>query len=175
MADYKQLCAELVNELHGYKVAHPNHDTDLIDRARAALAEPEPEGLPVWTEGICGDGATLLRDGVMVPIEEVVRELNRGAQARAVLARWGSPAPQPIPVTERLPGPEDCMVISWSEIRSPHVWAGKRRLINGPTEIWDWTFASIPCLEESGEFTHWLPASASVLPAGAIRQSNTSA
>ncbi len=43
MADYKQLCVELVNELHGYKVAHPDHDTDLIDRARADLAEPEPD------------------------------------------------------------------------------------------------------------------------------------
>jgi hypothetical protein len=28
--------------------------------------------------------------------------------ARAVLARWGRPAPQPVPVSERLPGPEDC-------------------------------------------------------------------
>jgi hypothetical protein len=28
--------------------------------------------------------------------------------ARAVLARWGRPAIQPVPVSERLPGSEDC-------------------------------------------------------------------
>lgn len=42
MTDYKQLCIELINELNGYKVAHPQHDTELIDRARAALAQPKP-------------------------------------------------------------------------------------------------------------------------------------
>jgi hypothetical protein len=44
MTDFRALCAELINELHCYKNAHPQHDTDLIDRARAALAQPEPEG-----------------------------------------------------------------------------------------------------------------------------------
>jgi len=40
--DFCKLCAELVNELHGYKVSNPNHATELIDRARAALATPPP-------------------------------------------------------------------------------------------------------------------------------------
>ena len=96
---------------------------------------------PQWTEGVCGDGAAILRDGVMVPIEEVIARLNQ-AEARAALAapeqgptvmeiiamadeiedeglgqvdlvrralaRWGRPAVEPVPVTERLPGPEDC-------------------------------------------------------------------
>lgn len=31
---------------------------------------------PEWTEGVCGDGAAILRDGVMVPIEDVVARLN---------------------------------------------------------------------------------------------------
>lgn len=43
--DFRALCVELVNELHGYKVAHPNHDTDLIDRVRTELAEPKPPSL----------------------------------------------------------------------------------------------------------------------------------
>lgn len=34
---------------------------------------------PLYTEGICGDGAAILRDGVMVPIGEVVWLLNQGA------------------------------------------------------------------------------------------------
>jgi hypothetical protein len=29
-------------------------------------------------------------------------------RARAALARWGCPAIDPVPVAERLPGPEDC-------------------------------------------------------------------
>jgi hypothetical protein len=45
---------------------------------------------PVWSEGVCGDGAAILRDGVMVPIEEVVRELNSIAELRedAERFRW---------------------------------------------------------------------------------------
>jgi hypothetical protein len=119
--------------------------------------------LPQWTEGVCGDGAAILRDGVMVPIEEVIARLNQAearaalsapvqgptdedlydlandcdldrlegerscpdgvvvkegcweawdhqlvAFARALLTRWGRPAVELVPVTERLPGPEDC-------------------------------------------------------------------
>ena len=56
--------------------------------------------LPQWTEGVCGDGAAILRDGVMVPIEEVIARLNQ-AEARAALAaalaRWGRPAVELVP------------------------------------------------------------------------------
>ena len=41
MTDWKALCAELVNELHDYKVANEQHDDALVNRARAALAQPE--------------------------------------------------------------------------------------------------------------------------------------
>jgi hypothetical protein len=34
-----------------------------------------------WTEGICVDGAAILRDGCMVPIEELIATLN-GYEAR---------------------------------------------------------------------------------------------
>jgi len=33
--------------------------------------------LPYYTEGVCSDGAAILRDGVMMPIEDIVSELNR--------------------------------------------------------------------------------------------------
>jgi hypothetical protein len=44
MTDFRALCAELADELHGYASANPHHDSDdLVARARAALAaEPEP-------------------------------------------------------------------------------------------------------------------------------------
>ena len=44
---------------------------------------------PIYAEGICGDGAAILKDGVMMPIENVVAELNRAAdllQCKAVLS-----------------------------------------------------------------------------------------
>ena len=59
-----------------------------VTRAAALLqqfsAPPAPEpGGGRWSEGICGDGAAILFDGVMVPIEEVVRALNRTPAAPA--------------------------------------------------------------------------------------------
>ena len=39
---FRALCAELADELQGYKVAHPMHCRALLNRARAALAQPEP-------------------------------------------------------------------------------------------------------------------------------------
>jgi hypothetical protein len=55
----------------------------LEDSAHAALAKPEPVAAVQWSEGICGNGAAILRDGVMVPIEEVVASLNRAEQRTA--------------------------------------------------------------------------------------------
>ena len=57
--------------------------------AARPAAPPAPEaGEGHWSEGICGDGAAILRDGVMVPIEEVVQALNR------------IPATPPAPLTD---------------------------------------------------------------------------
>jgi hypothetical protein len=36
--DFRALCAELADQLQGYKVAHPMHCRALLNRARAALA-----------------------------------------------------------------------------------------------------------------------------------------
>lgn len=78
MTDYKQLCVELVNELHGYKAAHPNHDTDLIDRARAELAKPEPEG-PTDAD----------LHAMAFSYSQPCYEFEYIPFARSVLARWG--------------------------------------------------------------------------------------
>lgn len=42
MTDFRALCAELLCSLEQYPVKPPR-DRDLIDRARAALAQPEPQ------------------------------------------------------------------------------------------------------------------------------------
>ena len=79
--DYKALCAELTNELQGYKVAHPMHCQALLNRARAALVQPEPVA-PTDEELI-----------TMWATTSYIDQPEGGlAYARAVLARWGTPA-----------------------------------------------------------------------------------
>ena len=98
--DFRALCAELVQDIEEWIVAvdHcPPSSSALVQRARAALAQPEPQG-PTDEE-----------------LDELWAEIDGGGAiwawqdfARAVLARWGRPAIQPVPVVERLPGPDDC-------------------------------------------------------------------
>jgi hypothetical protein len=95
MTDYKALCAELVriaNALDGGAPLVGNQGQaldgysalaafrDVATRARAALAEPEPEG-PSDEE--------LLQEWDLVPGARVYEE-DAVDFARAVLARWGN-------------------------------------------------------------------------------------
>ena len=99
--DFRALCEELIEAV----LSDDSHIDcmQIARRARALLAEPVAEGptdedlvealrrLLIWpprsTEAACEQDYTF---------------------ARAVLARWGRPTPQPVAVSERLPGPEDC-------------------------------------------------------------------
>jgi hypothetical protein len=45
MADFRALCAELVEALHAHTSLYEGHECDLVTRARAALAQPEPVAL----------------------------------------------------------------------------------------------------------------------------------
>ena len=72
---------------------------------------------------------------------------------RAVLSRWGRPTPQPVAVSERLPGPGDCD-------EQGRCWMfgyveGDWRLISA-------TNSGIPKLKYC--FSHWLPANALPTP-----------
>jgi hypothetical protein len=101
MTDFRKLCAVLTDDLeewvNGYLINDPaDQHTDasfvLIDRVRAALAQPEPQG----------------------PTDEELRDLwswsaaqdqgpwptQQHCFARAVLARWGRPAIEPVPQQE---------------------------------------------------------------------------
>lgn len=100
--DWRGLCEELVRELHGYASANPHHDSDaLVARARAALAQPEPEVV-----GPTNAEAEQLHDNLRTPIYDRLsadtpeffvgyEPVRPGDFARAVLARWGHPAPAP--------------------------------------------------------------------------------
>ena len=84
--DFRALCAELADALDAWQLGGgPPEDTadaDLIARARTALAQPGPMERPIWTEGVCGDGAAILKDGVMQPIESVIAALNAAELAQ---------------------------------------------------------------------------------------------
>lgn len=42
--------------------------------------------MPEYSQGICGDGAAILKDGVMLTIDEIVSELNAAAQHERIVA-----------------------------------------------------------------------------------------
>ena len=84
MTDFRALCAELMDEAIylGSLPYEQDPDPDLIVRARAALAQPEPQGptdkelLDVFWEHQNG-------------LEEIWAD-DWPAAARAVLTRWGT-------------------------------------------------------------------------------------
>ena len=84
--DYRALCAELLDELELWSSWHDA--TDLKDRAGAALdlAEPVAEG-PTDEE----------LDELFTEIDQSGEALSWRLYARAALARWGRPTPQPVP------------------------------------------------------------------------------
>ena len=124
MTDFRTLCAELLAD---YDNCH--YRSELSDRARAALAQPEPARQPTFSELLMPPPRTALaQPETVVPTDDELLELmpqqmrddlanaaralagfdranvkaagamriilNRQAvnHARAVLARWGTPA-----------------------------------------------------------------------------------
>jgi hypothetical protein len=93
----REVCAELVEALDAELDLFETRHSDLIDRARALLAEAQPQPVEptdaqldeLWAE-VEGSGAIWAWQHY----------------ARAVLARWGSPAPEPVSVSNRLPTQE---------------------------------------------------------------------
>ena len=134
--DYRAMCAELVNELHGYASANPHHDSDeLVARARALLAQPVAEGptdeelLRVAATAIDPYESSGIALGEYEPETECAVEAYGSeliAYARAALARWGNSqaildsSPQPVAASERLPGPEDCDAEGRCWVHQPH-------------------------------------------------------
>ena len=78
---------------------------------------------------------------------------------RAVLARWGCPAIEAVPVSERLPGPEDC-----DEEGCCWWWR-----TDGVEEHWELTSLGDPIRHNEScaphvSYTHWLPYTAIPTP-----------
>ena len=138
--DYRVLCAELV-ELCTPVDSIPQLAerlqklNALADRARALLAQPEPEG-PSDDE----------LDELFTEIDQSGEALSWRLYARATLDRWGRPAPQPVPVSERWPNFSDCDP-------QERVWAWNPVLDH-------WKLSRI----NRSVHTHWLPAHALPTP-----------
>jgi hypothetical protein len=135
MTDFRALCARMADELDHYRqlLMDDRRATHaLATEARAALeAQPEPQG-PTDAELI-----------TMWATTRYIDQPEGGlAYGRAVLTRWGRPAIEPVPVSERPPGPKDCDAegLCWWWSRDITAWC--------------LCFAADG---DSSEWTHWLP------------------
>ena len=137
---------------------------------KSALAQPEPEGptdaellelMPETMRDEFSYAAKVCSDATGGQVKPGIFRvcLNTAALefARAVLARWGTSnlaetrsssgdALQPIPVSERLPGPGECLDEGWAWFFNPRT---------------GWRQATQPV---HSTYTHWLPANALPLP-----------
>lgn len=137
MADFKQLCRDLMDALDSGIPGTRIQGSPLAERARAALSEPEPEESP--------QPVPVLPEGT--PIIE--------PPDHTLLA----PIAQPIPVSERLPGAEDCD-------GEGRCWWGEPQI--GDSHDATWNLCTQDEAEDYctwGTKCGWLPANALPLPA----------
>lgn len=159
MTDFRALCAELLfvfdnndeeSNLGGIIDDMKANKNDLFARARAALAQPEAKG-PSETAWALAQ----LLDGIQrhdLPNMTGPSDLDCD---RIWAARWGRPIPQPIPVSERLPGEGDCNAEGRCWIHQPRPEA---------PEAPEWKLARAKYASANYAATHWLPHWALPLP-----------
>ena len=185
--DWRGLCEELFTAFNTYAVDEVHHF--LLWRARAALAQPEPEAvgpsdeeiIAFWSEHCAGEGdAGIIRlarfGGRPAPapageVGELVAWLREEAHyqgswpdqrpsAAVQLTRAADLLeqrhPAPVPVSERLPGPEDC------DAEGRCWWGSPCGYITGAT----WFLRTV-AMRKTWD-THWLPANALPLPQGEV-------
>jgi len=158
--DYRAMCAELLSEaiyLGSVPSAFPP-SPELVARARALLEQPEP---PELTDQEIASAAREALDSYRYSTElpyfleehaserEPIMLAFRAAIAadRAAIAKYGTPTPQPVAVSERLPGPEDCD-------EKGRCWWHRYT----PTKEWHLQRVYI------GRYNYWLPANALPTP-----------
>lgn len=158
--DFGALCAKVLayNEGQGsYNFSHLNdYDRDnaafdawqeIKAELKSALAKPEPEGPTVMQ---------------LIELSDEIEAAGLGQVdfARAVLARWGNPAPQPVPISERLPRPEDCVPHPRTKLGN-WCWGFEQCEVSLARPA-RWRLMHMETVEM--EASHWLPAHAIPLP-----------
>jgi hypothetical protein len=209
--DWRALCAELHQCLEYIdRTCDVPIPGTLLDRARTAQAQPEPEGVtldcdeidvPAWYRGddvhVYEEGYTagwaagtqamahharptiqplapepgyekgyaqehlarLMRDAIGTETNHNVYIVAAGKildrPEFAHVARWGTSTIQPVPVAERLPGPEDCDAEGRCWLHGLHLFGGEAAWVFG-YPAWAQRFTDV--------YSHWLPHHALSVP-----------
>ena len=150
--------AEIIREVDG------KHDKGAAALAEAILSHPGirsagltaalPEPQPVPEGPSLSDVTELfyrrMGEGSEIGFEDAIAE---------ALARWCHPTPQPVAVSERLPGPEDC-----DEQGRCWLWERDCGYSGCKWALVDRTWSLSQSDEDLSVYTHWLPAHALPLP-----------
>ena len=150
---YRAMCAELLEALE-IQLDELRFNNRLCIRARALLAQPEPEGpKPVVDYSRVPEIVTeaQIRSAAQYLVKKRNCDGDLISAIEYAIARWGRPTLQPVPVSERLPRPEDCTAQGWCWV----FYSG----------FATWTLEKP--LGQDGKhtgYTHWLPANALPTP-----------
>ena len=87
----------------------------------------------------------------------IILNCHAVSHVRAALAKWGTPTPQPVPISERLPVPGDCDEQGW-------VWAWRVYDAQDDDSGDYWMQIPYGWLPHYLRWSHWLPATALPTP-----------
>jgi len=157
MADFRALCAELVDAIDSGISTNRMYLSPVMLRTRAALAHPEPEGVtldcdeidvPVWHRG---DDFHVYKEGYTA---------GWAAGAKAAADCYARPTIEPVPVAER-PWERE----GWCDARGQCWWL-KPADFDDNEPVPSWYLDVSPALKEIRFFglTHSLPHHALPLP-----------
>jgi len=166
--NYRALCAVLTAALLDWQCeTGDDRYAALINRARALLDQPvaptDEELLRMAASAI----EPFQHESSGIAIGEYEPETERAIEvygselidfARAVLARWGTPAIQPVPVSERWPDPKECDAEGgcwWWHPGHKEDDFGDGWILLNPK----WAVGRRDS-DDSLIYTHWLPANA---------------
>jgi hypothetical protein len=127
-----------------------------------ALAQPAPQGptdeeLLDWASYYGIDYVDAHRPSELDVEKAPVRSDELCIFARTILQCWSGPAIKPVPVAERLPGPEDCI----RRADDDWCWGQERSLLTGQAAA-RWRLMRVSALTE--EAVTWLPHHALPVP-----------
>lgn len=148
--NFRALCAELT--FCWSRTTNPDDFSEnaapIIERMKAALAQPEPQGPEPTDEDI----DAFIHQWWEAFGKGYLPNYSDKALVAAALAHFGRPAVEPVPVSERLPGKKDCCSLGDFWAIADDDWEKTH------IESMNWQH-----LKHHG-YTHWLPHWAMPVP-----------